>query len=185
MLKKYGKFTEFVQRWILPAMGEEALQKLRCDQMVPAVHLEGVPLPSRSSVGLFEDKLPMKPMNELWVNTSKIIGAGAMAVLYLVSSKALKVAPFAEMNTYNGGPLKTVYTGSVKIDTILSAVVSGFSVITDGTSAEWVLATNLIATMLPTITIWTIEGHRAGNQGTPLSLYVASIRNSLISARIY
>lgn len=150
-----------IAKFVIPNLTDDmALQVVGLDT-VEGTRLESFPMPKRPRYLPFTDELPTKPMKDVWF--LKAFTALLFSFILYLSWFVLK-DPGISCNGLSGTALQRVYTGIAWIDQRLADTVQVAYIATHRENpCQKLQVAYFMASLLPTILIWTIEGHRQGN----------------------
>ncbi|GME28065.1 FAD binding domain-containing protein [Neofusicoccum parvum] len=152
---------KFVALNVAPRTNPETAINIWSDVIVSAVSLDMLDVPKKPRFVPYDDEMPVKPLAH--GNLPKLSVAAVLMALFAVACKTMQLE-FPEEMTYNGKELRTTYTGLDGIDSLLSALVSAFSIPIAGPDpAQRVQCAYFLSMLAPPLVIWTVEAYRSGN----------------------
>ncbi|KFA74418.1 hypothetical protein S40288_03978 [Stachybotrys chartarum IBT 40288] len=154
---------------VLPNAGNEFMLSKLGDIFAGGASLRHMPMPNRPREVPFNDELPAKPVA---TRTSKIVLGAFMAAMSLIalSTTATFQLPLPQFQA----PIVSGFFGKDNFFTnYLNSLVSAISQpLVDTYPAARLQLLNFASQLIAPLLVYTIEGYRLGNQGTPLSIPV-------------
>ncbi|KAI1491191.1 FAD binding domain protein [Biscogniauxia mediterranea] len=164
--------SAFVFNISVPLSSDETnLGRIIASQLDP-VTLKGLPIPRRSRALPAAIDLPARPVKKAKSRLVRVAYMGGMGALLWVGSKALRVPPLKATSGWGAvRAVNRVWFAHPGVDRLVNALVTIFShPILGQDQAPRLQAVYFLSQLMSPILIYTIEGYRAGNRKTALSL---------------
>lgn len=145
------------------------------DNWLGATCLKHLPKPKRRHAIPWNDELPAKPVKSpSGDRLVKGLATGALVVSFVAAHLALNVEHGAPYDSFGGRrPVLDSFTGVKGIDDTLASLGSMFSYSVVETAKDAfprLQLINLLTSLAPMYTIWTIEASRKSNRFSPITL---------------
>ncbi|OTA87927.1 hypothetical protein M434DRAFT_80753 [Hypoxylon sp. CO27-5] len=157
--------------FLAPILGREYMFTQMGEVFFGASRIKAIPIPKRPREVLFRDELPVAPVSKKVTSIVRGLFVGGMGLTLLISRRAWRI-PFSEIGVWaERAPIVIRWFGDHKLSKTLNIFVSILAIpmLEQDPSAKLHLI-NFLSQLISPLLIYTIEGYRAGNQGTPLSL---------------
>jgi hypothetical protein len=152
-----------------PLSGDEGTLSRMAPVYLDGTTLEQLPVPYRPREIPFSDELPAKPIGKKISNYVRLGFTGGMGLALLATTKALRV-PLEDVSALGKASAHIQWFGDNAASNVLRLVVSLFGIpVFDGSPAMRIHLWNFLPQLISPLLIYTIEGHRLGNQGNILS----------------
>ncbi|KAI1500210.1 FAD binding domain protein [Biscogniauxia marginata] len=163
--------SAFVFKVAVPLSSDETnLGRIIASQLDP-VTLRGLPVPRRTRALPAAIDLPARPVRRSKSKLVRVAFTGGMGLLLWLSYKALRLPPLRVGGWGGLRAVNRIWFGKPVIDGYLNKLVTVFSYpILGQDQAPKLQAIYFLSQLVSPILIYTIEGYRAGNRKTSLSL---------------
>ncbi|KAM6505412.1 hypothetical protein FSOLCH5_014630 [Fusarium solani] len=153
-----------------PYGGDEGTLNQMAAVYTAGTTLHQLPVPHRPRAIPFHDELPAKPVGQKNSNYVRYGFVGGMGLVALATTKAFRL-PFTEVGAWSKSSVRLRWFGDTPASDFLNLLVSVLAVpIFDKDPSARLHLANFLPQLISPLLIYAIEGHRLGNQGTPLSL---------------
>ncbi|KAI1471017.1 putative monooxygenase [Daldinia caldariorum] len=162
--------SKFLLRVVAPLSGmEDSLVQL-AKIYSGAATVRRLPVPKRPRAIPFSDELPVAPVAKN-VSAVRNILVGGMVFALLVTTKAWRL-PLPDIKEWiDRAPVTMRWFGENSASHILNIYTSVLAIpLMDKDPSSKLHLVNFLSQLISPLLIYSIEGHRAGNQGTPLAL---------------
>ncbi|KAK6955988.1 hypothetical protein Daesc_003635 [Daldinia eschscholtzii] len=132
--------------------------------------VKALPVPKRPRAILYCDELPSAPVTK---NTSVVrnVLVGGMGLALFVTTRAWRLPLDAVEEWINKAPVTIRWFGENHASKVLNTYASVLAIpMMDKDPSARLHLVNFLSQLLSPLLIYSIEGHRSGNQGTPLAL---------------
>ena len=166
---KWPFLSNLAWKWILPMKGPEFFFSMLMETSPSGPRVDKLPVPHRPRALPFDDELPAKPLKSVLYGRLLFVGLMCLHILVTLSTP-LTDEPVTE-TWGDSGNVSVALTGIPPIDWVMRVLISAFSFIVLSDDPKPKLhAIYFLSQLLSPILIYTIEGYRLGNMGTPLAV---------------
>ncbi|RYP57779.1 hypothetical protein DL770_010584 [Monosporascus sp. CRB-9-2] len=161
--------SAIVYKFVQPLMGDEAVLNKMGSVFVGGAALEKLPVPQRPRAIPFCDELPAKPINKDISKTIRNILVGGMGLVLFATTKGFRL-PFSDLSRQAEASVVIRWFSKSAASDFLNMLVSVLAVpILDKDPSARLHLLNFLSQLISPLLVYTIEGYRAGHEGTPLS----------------
>jgi hypothetical protein len=151
--------------------GDEPLLSRLGKIFTNSTSIKSLPVPYKPRAIPFNDELPEKPVSPhttMMVKTGFVLGMGGLLWL---TTKGMRI-PIEELGNWGTlGPIRRAWTGQPILDDFMDKLVSALSYpILGRDPAPSLQLVYFLSQLISPLLVYTVEGHRLGNQATPLAL---------------
>jgi hypothetical protein len=163
--------SDFIFRVMAPLTGDEHTLKRMGDRLLGSPRLKQLPVPFRPRVIPYNHERPAQPIASGRAKLVRAAFAGGMGVMLYVATRAWRI-PIADLGRWGDlGPVEGNWVANVRLDRLLRGLVSLFSYpILSSDPGPRIHTVYFLSQLISPLLIYTIEGHRVGNQATFLAL---------------
>ncbi|XPS80795.1 hypothetical protein M3J07_012766 [Ascochyta lentis] len=160
--------SRFVAKHILPRSSPETVLDMICGGAVGAARIEALPLPVRPHCDLWDDERPSKPFDSSVGRYVAPVVLSALAYLAWAKTPHSTAPPSTAVLDIEA---TTQSTSIPLLDAVLSmsapSLVDSIGCVNTEHPIQFL---HHLSFLTPILAIWYIEGHRHGNQRSPISL---------------
>ena len=163
--------SKLVFRWVAPARGPDEVLGGFLGIVPGAARVDELPVRDVARFIPFDDELPARPLG----SATAILARALFAVLMILHLGVSVSTPLTDEPPtkflHDFGKVSVALTGIPPVDVVLRILVSAFSfVILSEDPNTRLQVMYFISQLASPVLIYTIEGYRLGNQGSPLAL---------------
>ncbi|KAH7304768.1 FAD binding domain protein [Stachybotrys elegans] len=157
---------------VLPNAGNELMLTKLGDIFSGGSSIRHLPMPNRRREVPFNDELPAQPATTAASRAVLGLLIGSMGLVALSTYATLRL-PAAQLGAWGPAqqPLLLGWFGTTSLNAYFNRLVSAVSLpILDSSPMPRMQLLTYLSTLISPLLVYTVEGYRLGNQGTPLAL---------------
>lgn len=173
-----GFLTQYIAPLVIIVMGQQGQLGKFATNWVGGVILKHLPKPKRRHAIPWNDELPAQPIKSVsGERVIKFLATSTLLISFYAANASLHTKHSAPYDSFSGRrPVIDTFTGIKGVDNTLAFLASFFSYSVVQSAQDpfpRLQLINLLSSLAPIYTIWTIEASRRNSRFSPITLYVA------------